>query len=168
MPNTPTAADPHPTTATYRVPGFRSSSESANHPELRGWLVRIETAAAQGYSRDLLSAAGTELRTLYGIVDRFDRRMRSGVAALFAAPLAYLGITLWSRWVLAYIGDAAPSRDPVTWVLAHDVLSTVGALIAAVVVASRSWRWQTRRVVIARDRLNRWLPPLPTDTATAA
>ena len=167
MPNTPTTSDPHHRTPRYRVRGFRSTSETATHPELRGWLARIEIAAAEGYSRELLSAAGTEIRTLYGIVERVDRRMRSGAAAAAAAVLVFATVTLCTQLLLGYIGDAG-SNDAFTWLLAHDVPGVVAALPVAVDVAGRAWHWQTRRVVIARDRLNRWLPPLPTDTADTA
>ena len=126
-------------------------------PELAHWVTRIEAAAITS-SPDLTRAAAHELGYLTVLRRRSTRYGTAAIASLAAGA----GVAVGVGWMTTSDMDQL-SVAPIPAVLLHILgigIAAVAAVMACRVVAltvTRSW---AHRIVIARDRLDRWLPPL--------
>lgn len=120
--------------------------------ELGYWLTRAE--AARGSSGDLMRAVLVEISAVIRHADRRQRRVDS-VFTLITALCAINGL-------VAYIIEATQLQRvaPVTTIVLV-LASNVGALIIWRRVACWVTNHHAHRAVLARERLDRWLPPMP-------
>lgn len=138
-------------------------------PEAAHWVVRIQSAT----DSDLIVAACREL----SVLERTRSAVRTLYAAATAACVAAVSVCLgWAGWVLYphLMESGKPSRTgsltlhQLSPVLAGPFL--VGWIACSALLVFGTYRTVQRRgahrLILARDRLARWLPP--TDPPHAA